>query len=90
MSAFSRFSGVGLCVLRGGWAYAGVLQRECFVDAPLTLRYALFLHFIPVMGCSINKSKSACFLLLGGSRIFSLLDLMRKVGFSLAFRTEDA
>ena len=70
ISAFNGFSGVGLCVLMSGWAYAGVLQRGCFADAPLTLRCALFLHFIPVMGCSINKSKSRFFLLLDGAGFF--------------------
>ena len=34
------------------YATAGVLQRKYFADAQLTLRYALFLRFIPVMGRS--------------------------------------
>jgi len=54
ISTFNKFSGVSLCVLKSRSAYAGVLQRKYFADALLTLRYALFLHFIPVIGSSIS------------------------------------
>ena len=32
ISTFNKFSGVSLCVLKSGWAYAGVLQRIYFAD----------------------------------------------------------
>ena len=58
ISTFNKFSGVSLCVLKSGQAYAGVLQQKYFADAPMTLRYALFLHFIPVTGSSSSVASA--------------------------------